>query len=106
CRQLQTVEEYLCQLSRRCEVERLTRSLERLLFQRQHPLAEDTALRHEDLAIDQDALAFHPEEHLASRQFDPGIDEIELGVRNDLGVKHAMQAQRDVRIFGGVLGCL
>ncbi|OQA33366.1 MAG: hypothetical protein BWY57_01228 [Betaproteobacteria bacterium ADurb.Bin341] len=63
------LEQDLRQLLGRCEVEGLARQCMRLGFQRHDFLAEFVALLRQSGAVDQDAVALHLPEDLASRQF-------------------------------------
>ncbi len=101
-RQVHPLEQDFSQLLRRSEVERLPRELVRLLLQRHHPLAQFAALLREQVRVDEDAVAFHAEQHFAHRHLDLRVDVVELRVRGNRRMERAMQAQRHVGVLGGV----
>ncbi len=103
-RQLHAIEQDLAKLLRRAQIERLTRNLMGLLLQCEDPFAEFTTLRREQRAIEQYTFALHAKQHFARRHLDPGIHEVELRIGGNPWLEHVMQLQRDIRIFGRVLG--
>ena len=88
----------------RIQVERLPRLRVRGGFDFHHLDAELAALRVEQGAVDQHAIALHRLQHRHHGHFDLAIDSGELRIAFDPWVKGAMQLQRDVGIFGGVFG--
>src|SRR5262249_17033028 len=98
------VEKYFSKLLRRGQVERASRQLVCLLLQSQQAFTELATLDGEERRVQQHSIALHPVEDTACRQLDSLVNVRKLGVARDLGVKHAMQLQGDVGVFGQVFG--
>ena len=76
----------------------------RLLFDLDQAAAQLRALAGEPFAVEQDAGAFHLEQHRQHRHLDVAVHVFESGHRRDPREQRMVQPQGDVRVLGCVLG--
>ena len=98
----QPAEQDFLQLLGRVEVERLAGQRVGLLLQAQHLATQLMALRRQDVAVDQHAVAFHLEQHFGHRQLDVAVHALQLAAEQRRKVP--VQTQGDVGILGGIVG--
>ena len=103
-RQALLVEQDFLQLLRRIEVERLAGRLVGLDLELGEALRDFAALLLQQLAVDEHAAVLHLEQHRHERLLDLLVDREQGRVLFERGMQDAVQLQRDVRVFGRVLG--
>ena len=102
-RQAELAEQDLLQLLGRVQVERAARFGVRLRLQLQHARRELGALRLEKSPVHQHAGALHAIQHRHERLLDGLVEILQARQRFDLRPKRAMQPQRDVGVFRGIV---
>ena len=103
---LHFLEQDLAELPRRRKIKGLARKLVRPLLQFPRLVAELATLRGEQRTVDHHSFALHAIQDLAHRNFNRGVDVVELRVRRDERMKMAMELQRDIGILGRIRGGL
>ena len=98
------VEQDFLQLLGRIEVEGLAGRLVRLDFELGEALCDFAALLFQQPAVHEHAVVLHLEQHRHERLLDLLVDREQGRVLFERGMEDAVQLQRDVRVFGRVLG--
>ena len=100
--QAELVEQNLAQLLRRVQVERLAGGLMRLAFQFHHLQRQRAGMRAQQVGVELYAGAFDAAQDRQQRHFDIAVNRLQMRRRDQGRVHVQVQAQRDVRVFGGV----